>query len=51
METIIKEYIKNNYHDWINEIKDICENGDVHMKDGFTIIKTGIRIQTKTIEI
>jgi len=42
MNTEIKEYIKNNYPDWINEIKDICENGDVHMNDGFTVIKTKI---------
>jgi len=41
---IIKEYIAVNYSDWINEIKDICENGDVHMNDGATIIKTGIKI-------
>lgn len=43
MNTEIKEYIRNNYPDWINEIKDICENGNVHMNDGFTIIKTHIK--------
>ena len=43
-EDIIKEYISVNYPDWVGEIKDVCENGDVHMIDGFTIIKTGIKI-------
>ena len=44
LEEKVKEYIAINYPDWIGEIKDICENGDVHMSDGFTIIKTHIRL-------
>ncbi len=42
-EIEVREYISNNYPDYTKSIKDICENGDVHLCDGFTIIKTGIR--------